>query len=328
VQAKRWGIGLITACCVTLTGAAYAQPDDKRPDDKGAAEEASDGDGTDDAGTDDAKDDDAKDDDAKDDAKNDDAKDDAKTSEEDDDEFTDDSGTDPKELDSERYYFLGIRFRNFVVPAFLLNTFVDGGTTVNSASFGPEFTTRKDGLELNLAISYQDFSMEPTLMKSKDDDNQAYELVESDLKGIAVTIDILFEVWKSERSQFAFLIGGGVGLSGIFDELRRNQVYPKTGNVIDPDNPEGVAECSAAGDPNDPGQGTGAAFCDGSNDHYGDYKEPSWANGGSKPFIFPYINLPQVSFRYKPIKQLQMRADLGFAITNGFFFGGQAAYGF
>ena len=47
---------------------------------------------------------------------------------------------------------------------------------------------------------------------------------------------------------------------------------------------------------------------------------PGWANGGSKPFIFPWISLPQLSLRVKPIKQLQTRADVGFSLT-GFFFG-------
>ncbi|MBW2456174.1 MAG: hypothetical protein JRI68_16765 [Deltaproteobacteria bacterium] len=72
--------------------------------------------------------------------------------------------------------------------------------------------------------------------------------------------------------------------------------------------------------------GTGE-WCDNENDHFGNYDEPSWANGGSKPFIFPYISIPQLSFRYKPIKQFQARFDTGFAITTGFFLGLSAAYG-
>jgi hypothetical protein len=42
--------------------------------------------------------------------------------------------------------------------------------------------------------------------------------------------------------------------------------------------------------------------------------------------IFPWLALPQFSFRYKPIKQLQTRVDLGFS-TAGIFFGLAASYG-
>ena len=43
-------------------------------------------------------------------------------------------------------------------------------------------------------------------------------------------------------------------------------------------------------------------------------------SGGDTPPIFLWAALPQISFRYKPIKQFQMKLDVGFSIT-GFFFG-------
>ena len=70
----------------------------------------------------------------------------------------------------------------------------------------------------------------------------------------------------------------------------------------------------------------GGAYCGNDNNHYGGYDEPSWANGGSKPFIFPWISLPQVSFRYKPIKTSRRALDVGFSLT-GFFFGAAVDYG-
>jgi hypothetical protein len=91
-----------------------------------------------------------------------------------------------------------------------------------------------------------------------------------------------------------------------------------------PDNPRDWKPCNSAG---------GSSYCDAANNHFSPtnnvrdgYDEPSWANGGSKPLIFPWIALPQVSFRYKPIRQLQTRADVGFS-TSGFFFGVSAGYG-
>ena len=57
----------------------------------------------------------------------------------------------------------------------------------------------------------------------------------------------------------------------------------------------------------------------------GNYTEPNWFNGGAVPVIFPHI-AGQVGFRYKPIKQLESRIDLGISLT-GFWFGISADYG-
>lgn len=229
--------------------------------------------------------------------------------------------TDPYEKPHQAYRFIGLRFRNLIVPEFILDLFADGGRTVNVFTFGPEFTTRKDGLELDFALSYADYSMPETMFKGKSDDDNAYEIVSSSMKMIYFTTDLLYEIpLDKEKGRFSLLIGGGVGLGVTFGNLYRNQAYPLDAANIDPDDVSQWRTCGG------PGQGPYPQFCDDSNDHYGDYAEPSWFNGGSKPSVFPWISLPQISFRYKPIKQLQTRVDLGFSIS-GFYFGASAAYG-
>ena len=42
--------------------------------------------------------------------------------------------------------------------------------------------------------------------------------------------------------------------------------------------------------------------------------------------FLPHIAIPQVSLRYKPIRQLETRLSLGFSLT-GFWFGLSADYG-
>src|SRR5262245_10858177 len=64
---------------------------------------------------------------------------------------------DPAEEPGKAYRFIGLRFRNVIVPKFMVNIFADGGATVNAFTFGPEFTTRKDHLEFNIALSYADY---------------------------------------------------------------------------------------------------------------------------------------------------------------------------
>ncbi|WP_437635905.1 hypothetical protein [Sorangium sp. So ce854] len=227
----------------------------------------------------------------------------------------------PLEKEGKAYKFIGLRFRNVIVPKFMINLFADGGSTVNVFTFGPEFTTRKNGLELDLALSYADYSMDPFLFKGKNDNQFAWEMVSSDMKLVYFTSDLLFEIpIDEEKGRFSLLVGGGVGLGVVFGDLRRAQAYPN-GTVANPspDDVSGWSRCAGPGGP-------GGAYCDASNNHYGDYNEPSWVNGGAKPSVFPWVSFPQVSFRYKPIKQLQTRLDVGMSIT-GFFFGMSAGYG-
>ncbi|XYH98850.1 hypothetical protein ACMHYB_03545 [Sorangium sp. So ce1128] len=224
----------------------------------------------------------------------------------------------PLEKDGKAYKFIGMRFRNVIVPKFMINLFADGGASVNVFTFGPEFTTRKNGLELDLSLSYADYSMDPFLFKGKNDDQFAWEMVSSDMKLVYFTSDLLFEIpLDEEKGRFSLLIGGGVGLGVVFGNLYRAQAYPNTaGSVPSPEDVGSWSKCS----------GAGSAYCDASNNHYGNYDEPSWVNGGAKPSVFPWVSFPQVSFRYKPIKQLQTRLDAGLSIT-GIFFGLSAGYG-
>lgn len=244
---------------------------------------------------------------------------------------------DPKEDPGKAYRFIGMRFRNIIVPKFMINIFAEGGSTVNAFTFGPEFTTRKDNIEFNVALSYADYSMDAVMLRGNDDGEEAIEKVSSTMKLLYLTLDILYEIPLDQKGRFALLVGGGVGLAPVFGNLYRNQAYPRPGDSADPDSPGNWEDCRG------PGQastlaGNGQPYCDDSNDHFvkpnaahsdqnpdTQYDEPSWINGGSKPSIMPWISLPQVSFRYKPIKQMQTRLDLGFSIT-GFFFGMNAAY--
>jgi hypothetical protein len=233
---------------------------------------------------------------------------------------------DPHEDPAKTYYFVGLRFRNLIVPKFMINIFADGGDTVNVFMFGPELTRRKDNTEFDIALSYADYSMDEFMFKGKDDGPESYEIVSSSLKAIYLTIDLLYDIPIDQAGRFSFLIGGGVGIGAIFGDLYRAQAYPVNGVSGDPDDRStwNACEFPGAGPP-------GTNYCDSSNTHYGlaaddGYSEPSWANGGSKPFIFPWISLPQLSFRYKPIKQLQTRFDAGFSLS-GFFLGLSAGYG-
>ncbi|MEZ4312750.1 MAG: hypothetical protein R3F14_32400 [Polyangiaceae bacterium] len=236
------------------------------------------------------------------------------------------SSSDVREDPLKRYYFLGVRFRDIVLPQFMLELFTTGGATGNIWLVGPEFSTRKDGVEVDIALAYADYGFGPAMFKGNGDEDIAYEVVKSDLKVGYLTFDLLFDIPLDKSGMVSFLIGGGVGVGVVGGDLYRTQAYPKDGGAADPSDPARWEKCQFAGD------GFGG-YCDNGDNHYydaaakKDFSEPSWADGGSKPIVVPWLSIPQISLRVKPIKQLQMRADVGFSLT-GFFFGASAGYGF
>ena len=89
---------------------------------------------------------------------------------------------DTQEDPTRAYRFINLRFRDVVVPKFMLNIFADGGRTVNVFTFGPELSIRKDRLEYDFAFSYADYSMDPFLFKGKSDGDQGtYTLTATDI---------------------------------------------------------------------------------------------------------------------------------------------------
>jgi hypothetical protein len=218
-------------------------------------------------------------------------------------------GSSPVEHSGKTYYFVGARYRGIVVPKFMVNVFADGGETTYVHAFGPEFSVRKDGFETIFSVWYAGYSMDPVPFKGKSDDDDAWEIVSSEIKLLYLTADFL---WSHElSSEFAINYGFGAGFGFVFGDLMRQQAYP------DPNSGEYVP-CISELTP-DP------RFCGTDNDHYGDYTEPSWADGGSKPIVFPWLTV-QTGLRFKPHKNIATRLDLGFG-TSGFFFGVAADYG-
>lgn len=235
---------------------------------------------------------------------------------------TEEDGSPAKKKDETRY-FLGARFRDFVAPEFIFDLFADGGPDlVNVFSGGPEFMLNTGALEVifSVTIPYADFSMDPFLFKSKSDPERAFEFAESSLKLITASVDLLGRIPFDEKGTVALLLGGGVGISGVLGDITRNQAYPIDPNDADPDEPSKWRKCKTAGDPNGTQDSEGGDYCGDDNDHYGDYSEKSWADGGSKPIVFPYIALPHIALEVTPIEEFMVRVDTGFSIT-GFFFG-------
>jgi hypothetical protein len=221
----------------------------------------------------------------------------------------------PVEKPDTTYRFIGLRYRGVIVPKFMMNLFGDGGRTVYVDAFGPEFTIRKDAFEYVFSLWFADYGMQDTPFKSSSDAEDAWEIVSSELKVVFLTADFL---WTHQFSpELGLNYGMGAGFGFVFGDLRRVQATPPGPGFVAGD-PYDYQKCVAPGNPN-------SSYCGTDNDHYGDYTEPSWANGGSKPIIFPWLVL-QTGLRYKPHRNFVARLDAGFG-TSGFFVGLGANYG-
>jgi hypothetical protein len=226
----------------------------------------------------------------------------------------------PVEEQGKTYRFVGARYRAIIVPEFMLHLFADGGRTVVVHSFGPEFAIRKDGFEYNLSAWLAFYGMDDTAFKGKSDGENAWEIVSATTKILYLTSDFMWTHQFSPQVGLNYGVGAGFGI--VFGDIHRNQSYPLPGST----DPNSYVKCEGdRTNPQAPLNPGAIAYCDGSNDHYGNYTEPSWANGGSKPILFPWLML-QTGLRYKPARSFAGRIDLGFG-TSGFMIGIGGDYG-
>jgi len=218
----------------------------------------------------------------------------------------------PVEVAGKTYYFVGLRYRGIVVPSFLQSLFASGGTTLYVNAVGPEFAIRKDNFEFNLSPWFAFYNMDETAFKGKSDPEAAWELVSAKITMLYLTSDFL---WSHPFSpEWALNYGFGAGFGIVFGNVYRSQSYP----TVPGQDPNNYSKCVAPGIPN-------AVYCDNSNNYYNGYSEPSWANGGSKPILFPWLAV-QTGVRFKPSRTIAARLDVGFG-TSGFFFGLGGDYG-
>lgn len=212
----------------------------------------------------------------------------------------------PAEDPKETYYFVGLRYRAHIIPKFMMNLFGDGGTTVVANAIGPEFTMRKDGFEYVFSAFWTGYYMGFTPFKGSSDKDTAVERVKSDINVLYLTTD--FNWTHQVTPAFGVNFGFGAGIGYVWGALYRKQAYPTTSRS----NYDTYKSCPYAGYNPTPGLTDG--FCGNDNNHYGNYNEPSWANGGQKPMFFPWLAVGP-GIRVKPHRHLMFRVDMGWALV-------------
>lgn len=212
-------------------------------------------------------------------------------------------------------YAVGARYRGIYLPKAVLNWFVEGGDSVYVNGMGPTFSIRDGNMEYVLSAWLALYSLDPVPIKSSSDAEEAWEIIDASLKSLYLTFDYLWHTRLASTLELNF--GGGAGIGYLFGELHRQQATLVAGGT--PGNPADFVPCVGV---NNPPQG---GYCDDINNHYGDYGEPNWFNGGAKPVLFPWIT-GQVGLRYQPHPNFIARLELGLG-TSGLFFGVGADYG-
>lgn len=226
--------------------------------------------------------------------------------------------TDPYEDPHTGYWFLGAFYRHIIVPTFMQRLFVDGGATASNPAFGLELTHRKGNFDITMSLWWASFSFEAPY-KGSGDPQTDFEIVDGNPSVVFASAAFL---WSTPfNDMFALEYGLDVGLGVVLGHVTRNEAYPTPGSGID-----GYTRCRDVGDPD-------AVYCDGpraprdgeSGGHY-NIRARSWIDGGSVPNVVPWLGIPHIALRFKPIHQLMMRVDAGFGL--GFWFGFAANYGF
>jgi hypothetical protein len=238
-----------------------------------------------------------------------------------------DDMTNTTEDPGKTYRFVGLRYRGTIIPSFLEHLFVNDGGTIYSNTIGAEFDIRKDSKSTVLWLQYTEYGFGDTLFfqKGQPDTPNNYSIVNSGLKGIYAGLD---EEWSSPIANHLEFEGGfGLGLGVIFGNLYNNWVYqtpagPKPPHTVTADNGNNYTECQSVND--DPNCQT-AAHQNATTAKVGNYVEKNWFSGGAVPVVFPHI-AGQIGLRYKPIKQLETRLQLGLSLT-GLWFGLSGDYG-
>lgn len=234
---------------------------------------------------------------------------------------------DVDEVPNRSYFFVGLRYRGNVIPAFMLHLFVEEGGTIYTNMIGAEFDLRKDGFSLIPALSYHELGTQDLLFKQKNtkDIPGNYSLVNSGMKIVYASVDLLWSTKLSKNVEFEY--GAGFGIGAVFGDLENSWVREDAANgTLTGANGKKYGRCNAV---TVPANGDGCNRADHQNsdvDKVNGYKETSWFDGGSKPVVFPWIAVPQLGLRFKPVKMMTARLGLGFALT-GFWFGLSADYG-
>lgn len=243
-----------------------------------------------------------------------------------------DDGIDPHERENRDYFFVGALARAQILPSYPFEVagvvFPNGYDVPINGAFGAYFNYRRNGFNVQLEVFYQGMGWNGFLRGAGDTLGET-EYIESQLGVIYGWFGFSWSI--NIASWFAIEIGMGLGVGGVMGDLYRTEADDRSGTWLPcagPDShPSTTDRCEATIER--PGAN---GRLDGTRQRGGTYQRITGANPfyfgeGGVPPIFATLDLPRVSFRFKPIRQLQIRIDTAYNLY-GFSLGGSAGFGF
>lgn len=228
--------------------------------------------------------------------------------------------TDPYEAPDTDYFFLGAMYRQVIIPGFIQGLFVEGGIDGFNPGAGLQFNWRRNNFNI-IAEAWWNNAEGNGYFRAPGDPVTDTENIDAKLWVLFVNASFMWSFPLTDW--FAFELGFDIGLGFIGGTLTRNEATPSTPGGED------YRPCTGPGDGVSgycEAPTTGVCY-DTNGGHY-NCEEPNWfTEGGDTPFIIPWVTLPHIALRFKPIHQLQIRIDGGYGLYN-FFFGGNVSYGF
>lgn len=230
--------------------------------------------------------------------------------------------TDPFEAQNTDYFFLGAFSRAVIIPGFIQGLFVEGGIDGLNPGVGLEFNWRRNQFNV-IAQVWWNNAVADGFFRASGDLRTDTEYIDVDLGVVFINAAFLWSFPLTDW--FAFELGFDLGVGFIYGNLVRTEAYESTSGAGD------FQACSGPGDSSDTGGYCEARAPDPCYDNRGGHyrcREPNWlTEGGDTPIVIPWISLPHIALRFKPIRQFQIRIDGGYGLYN-FFIGGSLAYGF
>lgn len=211
-----------------------------------------------------------------------------------------------------RSWFFGPFGRYVIVPAFMLELFLDAAPTLGNGSVGIIADhISQDGPNLEIGIGYTGYGFDGPF-QAKGDPETDTEWLESNLGLIHLTGSVL---WHSDiASKLSFEYGIGLDLGIMTGELKRTEAYKDMG---------GFHKCARydftsayCEPPNNLAKGTDAYDEDGA--HYGVIEKRIPPIGGG-------LMLPHLALRWEPIPELAAKVEFAYGIVQ-LWFGLSVAY--
>lgn len=222
--------------------------------------------------------------------------------------------TDPRELENTDYFFLGGFYRHVFIPSFIQRVGpIHGGIDADNPGAGLSFTYRRNNFSV-VANVWWNGAQGEGFFRASGDPRTDTEHVIADMGVVFLNAEFLWAFPITDW--FAIELGFDLGVGFVYGTVIRTEAYES--NV-------GADDWQPCIGPNNPAT-AGPGYCEDFGGHYRT-TEPNWTGGGDVPVIVPWLSVPHIALRFKPIRQIQIRVDGGWGIYN-FFVGGSVAYGF